>query len=98
MVRHIAGPFRSESDAPDIFCPTVGCLLMANHSGCCEECDVCAQFGSHDAPLVGPLRPIYSDLPNAVYYVGKHIGSEEARVARFSGYAPKHGAGIRSNF
>jgi len=75
----IAGP-----KPPSIFCETVGCYLHTGHRGCCGECDVCAQFGSHDAPIMSGE------------YVGTHRGAEEATLAHYSGYRPQHGgAGTR---
>ena len=80
----IAGP-------PDIFCPTAGCFYMADHAGCCGECDVCAQFGSHDAPVVSAWKFDESGTI-AEDYVGAHRGAPEATLHQFSGYVGDHRA------
>ena len=62
---------------PSIFCDEVGCYEMFGHT-------------EPHTPRVRNLSDSYADYVEGYPDGGKHRGAPEARVARFSGYEPKH--------
>lgn len=84
--REIVEPVQIAGPRP-IWCEKEGwCYEDYEHEG------KCIPFGSFSASQsYADYVEGYPERTHNPLYVGKHIGAEEAKVHRFSGYTPRHG-------